>query len=114
MFIGSYEQMREVALRIRKAVEEEGGWRVKIELENWGNRPLSAGQVMVVALDSEAEIELDRDQVDTMVGSDCVLSQTDATGARIGDRCRVGPFAHLPEGADLPSDTVTGAFYTPG
>ena len=52
--------------------------------------------------------------VDTMVGSDCVLSQTDATGARIGDRCRVGPFAHLPEGADLPSDTVTGAFYTPG
>jgi len=52
--------------------------------------------------------------VDTEVGADCVLSQTDASGARIGDRCTVGPFAHMGPGTNLPSDMVTGAFYTPG
>jgi bifunctional UDP-N-acetylglucosamine pyrophosphorylase/glucosamine-1-phosphate N-acetyltransferase len=52
--------------------------------------------------------------VDTVVGSDCVLEKTVADGARIGDRCQVGPFAHLGPGAEIPSDTTTGAFYTPG
>lgn len=52
--------------------------------------------------------------VDTEIGADCVLSGTDAAGARIGDRCIVGPFAHMGEGTNLPSDTATGAFYTPG
>jgi len=51
--------------------------------------------------------------VDTVVGADCVLSDTVADGARIGDRCHVGPFAHLGPGAELASDTTTGAFYTP-
>jgi bifunctional UDP-N-acetylglucosamine pyrophosphorylase/glucosamine-1-phosphate N-acetyltransferase len=52
--------------------------------------------------------------VDTEVGADCVVSGTDADGARIGDRCTVGPFAHMGPGTNLPSDTATGAFYTPG
>lgn len=52
--------------------------------------------------------------VDTEVGDDCVLSQAVTDGARIGDRCQVGPFAHLGPGTDMPSDTTTGAFYTPG
>jgi bifunctional UDP-N-acetylglucosamine pyrophosphorylase/glucosamine-1-phosphate N-acetyltransferase len=51
--------------------------------------------------------------VDTVVGDDCVLSQAVTDGARIGDRCQVGPFAHLGPGVELASDTVTGAFYTP-
>ena len=51
--------------------------------------------------------------VDTSVGSDCVLEAAVCHGARIGDRCQIGPFAHLGPGTDVPSDTVTGAFYTP-
>jgi bifunctional UDP-N-acetylglucosamine pyrophosphorylase/glucosamine-1-phosphate N-acetyltransferase len=52
--------------------------------------------------------------VDTVVGADCVLESVVCVGARIGERCRVGPFAHLASGAEVASDTVTGAFYTPG
>lgn len=52
--------------------------------------------------------------VDTVVGAECVLWNTVADAAHIGDRCHVGPFAHLPAGAEVPSDTTTGAFYTPG
>jgi bifunctional UDP-N-acetylglucosamine pyrophosphorylase / glucosamine-1-phosphate N-acetyltransferase len=52
--------------------------------------------------------------VDTVVGSDCVLEKTVADGARIGDRCQVGPFAHIGPGQEVASDTTTGAFYTPG
>jgi len=52
--------------------------------------------------------------VDTVVGADCVLEKTVADGARVGDRCHVGPYAHLGPGAHVPSDTTTGAFYTPG
>jgi bifunctional UDP-N-acetylglucosamine pyrophosphorylase/glucosamine-1-phosphate N-acetyltransferase len=51
--------------------------------------------------------------VDTVVGDDCVLAHTLADGARIGDRCHVGPWAHLPPGAEVASDTTSGAFYTP-
>lgn len=51
--------------------------------------------------------------VDTVVGSDCVLDAVVCHGAHVGHRCHVGPFAHLGPGADVPSDTVTGAFYTP-
>lgn len=50
--------------------------------------------------------------VDTSVGDDCVLTQVVAERATIGDRCRVGPFAHLCAGSDIASDTATGAFYT--
>lgn len=51
--------------------------------------------------------------VDTSVGADCVLTQVVSDSASIGDRCEVGPFAHLPMGAEIPPDTATGAFYTP-
>jgi bifunctional UDP-N-acetylglucosamine pyrophosphorylase/glucosamine-1-phosphate N-acetyltransferase len=51
--------------------------------------------------------------VDTAVGDECVLEATVCNGARIGDRCQVGPFAHLGPGAEVAADTVTGAFYTP-
>ena len=51
--------------------------------------------------------------VDTSVGDDCVLTHAVATGADIGDRCTVGPFANIPAGTKIASDTTTGAFYTP-
>lgn len=52
--------------------------------------------------------------VDTTVGGECVLDQVVADRAVVGDRCNVGPYAHLPAGTEVASDTTTGAFYTPG
>ncbi|MFV0316216.1 MAG: bifunctional N-acetylglucosamine-1-phosphate uridyltransferase/glucosamine-1-phosphate acetyltransferase [Microthrixaceae bacterium] len=51
--------------------------------------------------------------VDTTVGSDCVLTHVVAERAVIGDRATVGPFASIPAGSEVASDTTTGAFYTP-
>lgn len=50
--------------------------------------------------------------VDTRVGDDCTIEQTTARSARIGDRCIVGPYAALGPGCSIPSDVVTGPFYT--
>jgi bifunctional UDP-N-acetylglucosamine pyrophosphorylase/glucosamine-1-phosphate N-acetyltransferase len=50
--------------------------------------------------------------VDTAVGADCVVEQTTARSARIGDRSTVGPYASFAEGSELPADSVTGPFYT--
>lgn len=50
--------------------------------------------------------------VDCVVGDDCVIEQTTARSARIGDRCSVGPYASFAAGAELPSDVTTGPFYT--
>jgi bifunctional UDP-N-acetylglucosamine pyrophosphorylase/glucosamine-1-phosphate N-acetyltransferase len=51
--------------------------------------------------------------VDTVVGSDCILTGTDARDAEIGDGAVVGPFASLPPGSVVTAGTVTGPFYTP-
>ncbi|HTO00476.1 MAG TPA: sugar phosphate nucleotidyltransferase, partial [Microthrixaceae bacterium] len=50
--------------------------------------------------------------VDTTVGVDCELRSTVAVGTKIGDRSVVGPFASLVAGDELPSDSITGPFYT--
>lgn len=52
--------------------------------------------------------------VDCTIGADCRLDATTATGASIGDRSRVGPFASLAPGATIPADTVTGPLYAAG
>ena len=49
---------------------------------------------------------------DSTVGTDCVLEHATVRGARIGDRCIVGPYASVGPGAEIPADTTTGAFYT--
>ncbi len=49
---------------------------------------------------------------DSTVGTDCVLEHAIVRGARIGDRCIVGPYASVGPGAEIPADTTTGAFYT--
>lgn len=48
-----------------------------------------------------------------IVGSGSTVSHTVASDASIGDDAKVGPYAHLPAGANVVSGTVTGAFYTP-
>lgn len=51
--------------------------------------------------------------VDSAVGEECTLTHVVSDRAIIGDRCVVGPFAHLRAGSVVESDTITGAFYTP-
>lgn len=50
--------------------------------------------------------------VDTVVGAECVIEQTTARNAVVGDRCTVGPYCSLPPGTEVPANTVTGPFYT--
>jgi bifunctional UDP-N-acetylglucosamine pyrophosphorylase/glucosamine-1-phosphate N-acetyltransferase len=50
--------------------------------------------------------------VDCRVGADCVIEQTTARSARIGERSNVGPYAALGPGTEIPSDGTTGPFYT--
>jgi bifunctional UDP-N-acetylglucosamine pyrophosphorylase / glucosamine-1-phosphate N-acetyltransferase len=52
--------------------------------------------------------------VDSRVGARCRLDRTSAELATIGDHCRVGPFAVLEPGSEIPAATVTGPFYTAG
>jgi bifunctional UDP-N-acetylglucosamine pyrophosphorylase/glucosamine-1-phosphate N-acetyltransferase len=59
-----------------------------------------------------SEIGPDSRLVDTVIGRDCVVEKTIARDAVVGDGCRVGPFAVLEPGAEIPSGTRTGPFYT--
>ena len=49
---------------------------------------------------------------DCVVGRDCIVQHTVGLEAEIGDRARVGPYAHLPAGSAVGPAEVTGAFYT--
>ena len=49
--------------------------------------------------------------IDTTVGAHTRIEQTTAQDSVIGERCDVGPYAHLPEGTKVESGTKTGAFY---
>ncbi|MFZ4519579.1 MAG: bifunctional UDP-N-acetylglucosamine diphosphorylase/glucosamine-1-phosphate N-acetyltransferase GlmU [Microthrixaceae bacterium] len=64
------------------------------------------------AVGNGSEIGPNTRLVDTRVGQDCTVEQTTATAARIGDRARVGPYAVLGPGAEVPADLATGPFYT--
>ncbi len=46
------------------------------------------------------------------IGARCVVRQTVAVDAVVGDDAAVGPFAHLPPGSKVVSGTTTGSFYT--
>jgi bifunctional UDP-N-acetylglucosamine pyrophosphorylase/glucosamine-1-phosphate N-acetyltransferase len=50
--------------------------------------------------------------VDCIVGADSTVKQTEARRATIGDDAHVGPYASLEPGAEVPSGTRTGPFYT--
>ena len=49
---------------------------------------------------------------DTFVGVRSQIQSTSAVQARIGDNCRIGPYAVLDSGVEVASGTVTGPFYT--
>ncbi|MBJ81813.1 MAG: bifunctional UDP-N-acetylglucosamine diphosphorylase/glucosamine-1-phosphate N-acetyltransferase GlmU, partial [Acidimicrobiaceae bacterium] len=49
---------------------------------------------------------------DTFVGVGSQIQSTSAVQARIGDNCRIGPYAVLDSGVEVASGTVTGPFYT--
>jgi bifunctional UDP-N-acetylglucosamine pyrophosphorylase/glucosamine-1-phosphate N-acetyltransferase len=58
------------------------------------------------------EIGPDTRLVDSVIGRDCVVEKTTGRDAVVGDDCRIGPFAVLEPGAEIPSGTSTGPFYT--
>jgi bifunctional UDP-N-acetylglucosamine pyrophosphorylase/glucosamine-1-phosphate N-acetyltransferase len=60
----------------------------------------------------ECEVGPDTRLVDCTIGAGTRLERTTGRRAAVGERCVVGPYAVLEEGADVPSDTSTGAFYT--
>ncbi|MDA3040320.1 MAG: bifunctional UDP-N-acetylglucosamine diphosphorylase/glucosamine-1-phosphate N-acetyltransferase GlmU, partial [Actinomycetota bacterium] len=53
------------------------------------------------------DVRLDR----CRVGAESVVEQTVARLASIGSNCRVGPYAALDPGADIPDSTITGPFF---
>jgi bifunctional UDP-N-acetylglucosamine pyrophosphorylase/glucosamine-1-phosphate N-acetyltransferase len=58
-----------------------------------------------------AEIGPDTQLVDTQVGERAIVEYSVAQQATIGADARVGPFATLQPGADVPAGTVTGPHY---
>jgi len=59
-----------------------------------------------------AEIGPDTRLVDCAVGAGATVEHAVGHDAEIGPRAIVGPYAHLPSGTSVASDTTTGAFYT--
>jgi bifunctional UDP-N-acetylglucosamine pyrophosphorylase/glucosamine-1-phosphate N-acetyltransferase len=58
------------------------------------------------------EIGPDSRLVDCVVGQGCTVQYSVGVEAEIGDRARVGPYAHLPAGSSVAAGAVTGGFYT--
>lgn len=61
-----------------------------------------------------AEIGPDTRLVDCAVGSDARVEHTSGRDAEVGEGARVGPFAVLAPGDQVPAGAVTGPFYTAG
>ena len=59
-----------------------------------------------------SEVGPDVRLTDTFIGAGSHVQSTSATQARIGDNCRIGPYAVLDSGVEVASGTVTGPFYT--
>jgi bifunctional UDP-N-acetylglucosamine pyrophosphorylase/glucosamine-1-phosphate N-acetyltransferase len=58
------------------------------------------------------EIGPDARLVDCVVGTDATVTHTVGHDAEVGPSANVGPYAHLPAGSAVTSESVTGAFYT--
>ncbi|MGB0112673.1 MAG: NTP transferase domain-containing protein [Ilumatobacteraceae bacterium] len=59
-----------------------------------------------------AEVGPDTRLVDCAIGAGSVVEHTVGHDAAVGPDARVGPYAHLPAGSAVTSNTTTGAFYT--
>ncbi|MEM7142445.1 MAG: NTP transferase domain-containing protein [Actinomycetota bacterium] len=77
---------------------------------------LAAGVVLAgsTVVGAGSEIGPGSHLVDTRIGERCLVEQTSSELATIGDNSRVGPFAVLAPGSEIPAATVTGPFYTAG
>ncbi len=64
------------------------------------------------AIGDGCEIGPDSRLVDCAVGADATVTHTVGTGAEVGAGAVVGPYAHLPPGSAVASESSTGAFYT--
>jgi bifunctional UDP-N-acetylglucosamine pyrophosphorylase/glucosamine-1-phosphate N-acetyltransferase len=49
---------------------------------------------------------------DCQIGANCVVENSTGRRARVGDGARVGPYAVLSPGSEVPADYRTGPFYT--
>ena len=64
------------------------------------------------AIGDGCEIGPDTRLVDCAVGAGAAVEHTVGHDAEIGPAAIVGPYAHLPAGSSVASNTTTGAFYT--
>ncbi|MGA9278632.1 bifunctional UDP-N-acetylglucosamine diphosphorylase/glucosamine-1-phosphate N-acetyltransferase GlmU [Ilumatobacter sp.] len=64
------------------------------------------------AIGDGCEIGPDVQLVDCAVGPDAHVAQTVGHDAEVGRGAVVGPYAHLPPGSSVASESTTGAFYT--
>lgn len=64
------------------------------------------------AIGDGCEIGPDVQLVDCVVGADAHVAQTVGHDAEVGTGAVVGPYAHLPSGSTVASESTTGAFYT--
>jgi bifunctional UDP-N-acetylglucosamine pyrophosphorylase/glucosamine-1-phosphate N-acetyltransferase len=64
------------------------------------------------AIGDGCEIGPDARLVDCAVGNDATVTHTVGHDAEVGPSATVGPYAHLPVGSAVTSESVTGAFYT--
>jgi bifunctional UDP-N-acetylglucosamine pyrophosphorylase / glucosamine-1-phosphate N-acetyltransferase len=64
------------------------------------------------AIGDGCEIGPDARLVDCAIGSEATVTHTVGHDAEVGTGANVGPYAHLPVGSSVSSNTVTGAFYT--
>ncbi|MEM1333243.1 MAG: NTP transferase domain-containing protein [Actinomycetota bacterium] len=64
------------------------------------------------AIGDGCELGPDVQLTDCAIGARSTVRNTVADDAEVGPGATVGPFAHLPPGSSVPSETVTGSFYT--
>lgn len=64
------------------------------------------------SIGDECEIGPDARLVDCAIGERCTVVNTVGSDAEVGAGAVVGPFAHLPTGSSVLSETTTGSFYT--
>jgi bifunctional UDP-N-acetylglucosamine pyrophosphorylase / glucosamine-1-phosphate N-acetyltransferase len=60
----------------------------------------------------ECEIGPDARLLDCAIGDRCTVANTVGVEAEVGPGAKVGPYAYLPAGSSVSSETVTGPFYT--
>ena len=79
-----------------------------------GDVTLYPGTILqgTTVIGDRCEIGPDTRLVDCAIGHDATVEHTVGHDAEVGSGAMVGPYAHLPVGSSVASNSVTGAFYT--